>query len=178
MHTIRFRSYPWTYGPMDPGPMDAVAYDSLPEHSLAPWAHGVPQTRIVCTWVPIVSMSHDVHKRKENLSYFSFCLCLIIVLRLLGVELHRDARSPPGIRLLRPSQRSLGTLGYPKRCHGPPPRDPWGVFCYTQGIPGGHRGSRGGPVIIIHPRVPWGVCFGWRESHVKFERLLVDPVLA
>ena len=64
--------------------------------------------------------------------------------------------APPGIRLLRPPQRSLGTLGYPKRCHGPPPRDPWGVFCYTQGIPGGHRGSQGSPVIIIHPRVPWG----------------------
>ena len=72
-------------------------------------------------------------KRKEYLSYFSFCLCLIIVLRLLGVELHRDARSPPGIRLLRPSHRSLGILGYPKRCHGPPPRDPWCVQ-----VPGVH----------------------------------------
>ena len=75
-------------------------------------------------------------------SHFAF-VCFFIVVRLLGVELHRDARiTPPGIRFLRPSYRSLGFLGYPKRCHGPLPRVP--MLCgYGAGNNRGHFRLRG-----------------------------------
>ena len=96
----------------------------------------------------MLSMSVDVHERKEYLSYFSFCLCLIIVLQLLGVELHRDARSAP--------RDPWVPWVTPRDAMGPHPGIP-GVYSATlKGSHGGHRGSRGGPVIIIHPRVSWG----------------------
>ena len=76
-------------------------------------------------------------KRKEYLSYFSFCLCLISVLRLLGVELHRDARSPPGIRLLRPPRDPWVPWVTPRDAMGPHPGIP-GVYSATL------KGSQGG----------------------------------
>ena len=99
----------------------------------------------------MVSMSVDVHERKEYLSYFSFCLCLIIVLQLLGVELHRDARSPP--------RDPWVPWVTPRDAMGPHPEIPWVYSATLKGSQGG-TGVPGGPSDHHTPQGSLG-CMLW-----------------